>query len=145
MKAKSDKKQDKNVVLVTELRVQLARTLADYDNLRKRVEAEKETWFRLASSRIIGKLLPILDNLENMQKHLNDQGLAITIGEFKKILAEEGLKEIKPLEGDTFDENKMEAVEVVDGGQKNSVCELVLSGWESEDDVVRHARVKVFK
>ena len=135
------------------LKSQLVRALADYDNLRKRVDAEREVWVRYSAERVLVKLLPSLDNFETAQSHLGDSGLAIAIGEFRRILEEEGLEEVKPNSGDEFNPEIHEAVEVVEGGKSGTVSELVLSGWrfkESESlpagrQVVRYAKVKVFK
>lgn len=129
------------------LKGQLARTLADYDNLVKRVEREREDLQKVVSLSIILKLLAVLDGLENAQKHLADQGLAISIGEFINVLKDEGLTVINPNMGDEFDENEMEAIEVVDGnGDNNTIAEVVLPGWKySDGSVVRHAKVKVIK
>lgn len=128
------------------LKSQLARTLADYDNLVKRVERERDEVKKVLSLRLILKLLSVLDGLENAQEHLKDQGLAITITEFKRILSEEGLTEIKPEVGDEFDENTMEVVEVVDGESDNKVSTVSLIGYKfSDGTVVRHARVVVTK
>jgi molecular chaperone GrpE len=122
----------------------LARALADYDNLSKRVDRERQDLGKMASVGVIIKLLPVLDNLESAQVHLKDQGLAISIIEFKKVLSEEGLTEIKPVVGELFDEQTMEAIEVVKGASDNMVAETVLVGWKFEDEmVVRHAKVKV--
>ncbi len=124
---------------------QLARALADYDNLVKRVERDRETIEKMVSLRLILKLLTVLDGLESAQEHLKDQGLAITIGEFKKVLSEEGLTEITPEVGEEFDENIMEVIEAVEGEEKGKVAELILAGWRFEDGtVVRHAKVKVY-
>ena len=87
-----------------ELKNQLARALADYDNLRKRSELEREVLLKFSSERIIVRILPILDGLEDAQKHLKDSGLAIIIADFKKLLYEEMLEEILPQKGDNFDE-----------------------------------------
>ena len=124
----------------------LARALADYDNLNKRVDRERADLGKIASIGIIVRLLPVLDNLESAQMHLQDPGLAISVGEFKKVLNEEGLTEIKPKMGDIFDENTMEVIEVVKGTSDNVITEIVLEGWKFEDGtVVRHAKVKVSK
>ena len=148
MKTKSNKpKIEETVNEEAELlKTQLARTLADYDNLVKRVERERDEVKKVLSLRLILKLLSVLDGLENAQEHLKDQGLAITITEFKRILVEEGLTEIKPEVKDEFDENTMEAVEVVDGEEDNKVASVGLVGYKfSDGTVVRHARVKVTK
>lgn len=128
------------------LKNQLARALADYDNLRKRTEGERETWFKFAAERTTVKLLPIIDSLEAAQTHLKDQGLAIALGELKKVLIDEGLSEINPTEGEKFDPKMHEAIEVVEGREDGKVAELVLKGWKFGDEkVVRPAKVKVFK
>lgn len=128
------------------LKSQLARTLADYDNLVKRTERERSDLFKMASVGIINKLLPILDNLESANNHLKDAGLAISIGEFKRILSEEGLNEVRPEIGSEFDENTMEAIEIVKGEADNTVSEVVLTGWKYLDNtMIRHAKVKVIK
>jgi molecular chaperone GrpE len=124
----------------------LARALADYDNLSKRVDRERQDLGKIASISILARLLPVLDNLENAQKHLGDAGLAIGIAEFQKVLSEEGLTEIKPKIGEKFDEQTMEAIEVTAGEGDNNISEVVLPGWKFEDGtVIRHAKVKVSK
>jgi molecular chaperone GrpE len=143
---KKVKKPVKEASEVEVVRAMLARALADYDNLSKRVDRERQELGKIASVGVIIKLLPVLDNLESAQVHLKDQGLAISILEFKKVLNEEGLSEIKPKEGEVFDENTMEAIEVVVGMSNNTIVETVLPGWKySDETVVRHAKVKVSK
>ena len=140
-KTKPEKVVNEEVEL---LKAQLVRTLADYDNLVKRVEREKSEIQKIISLRLIIKLLTVLDGLESAQMHLKDAGLAISIVEFKRILSEEGLTEIKPKVGEQFDENWMEAIEVVPGESDNGIAEVVLIGWKFNDGtVVRHAKVKV--
>lgn len=150
MKVKNEKskvKVEEKVNAEAELlKAQLLRTLADYDNLVKRVEREREVLSKVASIGVLTKLMPVLDNLDNAQVHLQDAGLAICIGEFKRVLNEEGLIEVNPKIGDVFDENLMEAIEVVPGTEDNIISETVLTGWKfSDGQVVRHAKVKVSK
>jgi molecular chaperone GrpE len=141
---KKDIKQKEGKKII-ELRSQLARALADYDNLAKRVGREREELSKITSLGILIRLLPVLDNLESAQEHLQDQGLAISIGEFKKVLDEEDLVEIKPRPGDTFDENLHEAIETVEGGEKGKIAEVVLTGWKfKEGQAIRVAKVKVY-
>ena len=130
-----------------QLKEQLARALADYDNLRKRVEKGKESFEKNASLKIVLKMLPILDMLEQIQEHLKDPGLAIAINEYKDVLYSEGLEEIKSESGADFDENLQEVVETIKGGRKGEISEEVLVGWKYRDTidiVVRPEKVKVF-
>lgn len=127
-----------------QLKSQLARALADYDNLVKRTDEEKAKWIQFSSQALLERLLPALDMLERAQLHLKDKGLELAITEFKKTLEEEGLSEIKPAPGDEFDPELMEVVEVVQGKDNNIVSELISAGWRYKDgSVIRHAKVKV--
>lgn len=155
-KAKNPKAEaaDQIETEVSQLKTQLARAFADYDNLKKRVEAEKEVWFKVASGRVIAKMLPVMDMLEDAQKHLNDQGLAIVLGEFRKGIIDEGFEEVQIKAGETeFNTDEMEAIEALDGTEENNnkVAEVVQSGWKAKKSelepeyVVRPAKVKVFK
>ena len=143
------KLKSKNLKVKTEetdvLKNQLARALADYDNLRKRIEREKEDLEKLAGLKLILRILPILDNLRAAQHHLKDTGLAITIGELENIIKDEGIEEIKPKPGDNFDHNLHEVVEVIENCKEvNKIEETVLSGWKFKDGIViRYAKVKI--
>ena len=140
---KSIKKPDESAILKN----QLARALADYDNLRKRVESEKEVWEKVAASKVVMRLLPVLDMALTTQKHLKDAGLEIVIGEFRKSLYELGLEEIKVNVGDDFNPLEEEAIEMVAGGTENTIAEVVQIGWKirEENFIIRPAKVKVYK
>lgn len=146
-KSKNKEKKSSSNKENEELKTQLARTLADYDNLKRRTEEERLTWIKFSSQTIIVKMLSVLDMLEKAQKHLKDGGLSIAIVEFKKLLEEEGAVEIRPEIGADFDENSMEAIEIVEGESNNKITEVVQTGWKYRDDdkVIRYAKVKVSK
>ncbi|HKC05105.1 MAG TPA: nucleotide exchange factor GrpE [Patescibacteria group bacterium] len=127
------------------LKSQLARALADYDNLRRRTDEEKTLWIKFSSQTIITKLLTILDMLEKAQEHLKDQGLAIATLEFKKVLNEEGVEEITPKVGDEFNHELEEVIETVEGGESGKIAEVLVAGWKYKDgQVLRFAKVKVY-
>ena len=98
---------------LNKLKDQLARALADYDNLRKRVDREREDFEKVANVKLTIRLLPVLDILREAQKHLGDPGIAITITQFEDALKGEGIEEIKVTAGDEFNPQLHEAVEVV--------------------------------
>lgn len=128
---------------------QLARAMADYANLRKKVEEERSEMFKLASISFMNKILPILDNLKLAQNHVQDSGIAMIIGQMEGLAKEQGFEEIKVNAGDLFNEELMEVSEVIESDNEkddNNVSEVVVTGWKYNDGtVVRHARVKVFK
>lgn len=127
------------------LKEQLARVLADYDNLKKRVEREKEEYYRIVVARWVAGWLAIFDMFEQVQRHLNDSGLAIAMGELKEKLKEEGIEAIEPKAGEKFDEGMMEATEAVEreGAKEGEVLEVVLKGYKIGEMVLRHAKVVV--
>ena len=141
-----------------DLKGQLARALADYDNLRKRVERERETVEILVKLKFIARLLPILDMLETAQEHSEDKGLTIIANEFNDLLKEEGVEKIEAKKGDNFDEEVHEAIEMVnppagaksnlagEKGKDGKIVEVVLSGWKLVDGpIIRPVKVKVSK
>jgi len=145
---KKEKKTDINKE-AGNLRDQLARALADYDNLRKRVDKERESLVKVSSQIIIIKLLPVLDTLEVAQVHLKDHGIAIALNQFKEVLKEEGLEEVRPVAGDEFNHQVHEAIETIPSSNpekdKGKVAETTFTGWKFRDGtVVRYAKVKVY-
>ena len=129
-KSKLKFKKDKENQEVELLKSQLARALADYDNLTKRVERERRESVEYSNLKLILKLLPVLDMLYEAQKHLNDSGIGLTIKEFEEVFKSEGLERITIKNGESvFDESLHEAIEVVAGSDKdNIICEEVVSG-----------------
>lgn len=139
----------KTNVELESLKTQLARALADYDNLQRRVERQSVEMYSNASVRIVKRLLAILDMLDFAQNHLNDAGLAITLKEFRDLLKEEGYDEIRANEGEVFDPEIHEAIEVVetaDQDRDNTIASVSVNGWrQANGAVLRHAKVKVAK
>ncbi|OGD97333.1 nucleotide exchange factor GrpE [Candidatus Curtissbacteria bacterium RIFCSPHIGHO2_12_FULL_38_9b] len=121
---------------------QLKRALADYHNLEKRIEEERKLLNAFSSAIVIEKFLPVLDNLENAQKHLNDQGLEMVIKQFRDILASEGVAEIQA-EGQQFDPNLHEATSVEKGENDNLVVKVIRKGYKLNDKVIRPVQVIV--
>jgi len=143
MKKTKKEKQTK----IEEVKSQLIRALADYDNLKKRIERETPRLGNLANARLVKNLLPAFDMLETAEKHTKDSGLAIAIEELKKGLEKEDIVQIKPKKGDKFDENMHEAVEAVKvkNQKKGDIIKTVLTGWKVGENIIRPAKVVVSK
>lgn len=124
------------------------RALADYQNLLRRVEAEKKLFARIANANLIARLLPSLDVLELAASHSQDTGVTLAAKEFHDALVQEGLSVIKPQVGDAFSPSFHDCTEALippSDAQQNSIAELVLKGYRLGDLVLRPARVKVYK
>ena len=61
---KKEKKKDKKDIQIEELTDRLKRTMAEFDNFRKRTEKEKSAMFDMGAKTIVEKILPIVDNFE---------------------------------------------------------------------------------
>lgn len=136
---KPTKTTDKNI----ELTNQLKRALADYQNLKKRVETDRSEFVKYAASTLILNLLTVLDDLERSASHLQDQGLSLTIDKFKAVLQAEGLTET-PVLNIPFNPETAECAELIDG-PKDIVVEIINKGYQLGGQVLRPARVKVGK
>ncbi len=119
------------------------RALADYKNLVDRTNKEKKDVYEFANSSLLLSLLPVYDSLEMLGKYNQDQGLLLTIKQFKQVLSEEGLKEIET-NGKDYDVNEMEAVDMVEG-EEGKVVEELSKGFYFKGRLLRPARVKVGK
>jgi len=120
------------------------RALADYQNLEKRYEREKRDFIAFANANLILRLLTVLGHLEKAALSLKDEGLDLVVTEFKKVLEEEGIEEIKA-EGAEFNPQLMEAIETIKGEKENSVAEVIKKGYLLKGKLLLPAKVKVFK
>lgn len=151
MAQKGKQKKDNLKKQLQELEEKYKRALADYQNLEKRAEKEKQEFLKFATSSLVAKLLTVLDSLEAAQKHLKDQGLNLLIKEFKEILKQEGVVEIESI-GQSFDPEIYECLELVEVKDKNlieTVVEETRKGYRlqvgDESRVLRYPQVKVGK
>ena len=130
------------------LKEQLARALADYDNLVKRFEREKEEVIKRSNRALLEDLLPVFDNLNRAQEHLGDQGLKMALDQFLQILNNYGVEEVPAVPGDKFDSQLHEAIESIAGDsaeQNGTIAEVLARGWKWQDGMVlRPAKVKVY-
>lgn len=126
-----------------ELEDRLKRSLADYSNLEKRIESQRQLFVTLATTAIFTKMVEILDDLYLTYKHLQDPGLKIAIDKFNSVLKTEGLEEINPVNLE-FDPQSMDCIEAVDG-RENFVVEVKKLGYKLNGHVIRPAQVTVGK
>jgi molecular chaperone GrpE len=127
---------------INDLENKWKRALADYANLERRVEREKEEWADLINAGLILKLLEVLDELELALKHQPNKGVELTLAKLVRVLADQGVREIQGILGEEFRAEAMEAVEVVPGA-KGKVAEVVAKGYTINGKVLRPAKVKV--
>ncbi|MHB1865491.1 MAG: nucleotide exchange factor GrpE [Candidatus Saccharimonadales bacterium] len=139
---------------LSELTEALQRERADSINVRRRAEDERLKMANYFKASVIRELLPFIDNFERAMKHIPKtedkvtvdwlQGLSGINKQLEQALHALGVKRIKAV-GEEFDPRYHEAVQMdtTSGGTKEIVTEEFMSGYLMDDEVLRHAMVKV--
>ncbi len=146
--SEKDKKIEELEKELVETKDHLLRTLAEYDNFKKRTVREKEEIYFLSKSDLIRKLLPVFDNFDRAQMFSDAEeykkGVDMIIRQFFEILEGMDIKEIAKV-GDEFDPAFHEAVfrEEKEGVEENKITEVLQKGYAVGEKVIRHAMVKV--
>lgn len=134
-----------------ELFDRLLRKQAEIENVRKRVEREKEDFLQHATTGLIRALLPTLDSLERGLKHREQdvpakfyEGLELIHRELLEVLKRAGLEAVES-EGRIFDPHFHQAVETVEGeGHRDQeIVEELQRGYRLKQRLLRPAIVKV--
>ncbi len=124
------------------------RTLAEFENYKKRTQKEKEDIYSLAKIDVVVKLLPVIDNFDRAEAVIEDEavreGVHLIKKQFDEFLTKLGVAEIEA-KGKEFDPNFHSAVlhEDVEGEPENTVSEVLQKGYMLGEKVIRHAIVKV--
>lgn len=130
---------------------QWLRAAADYKNFKRRVEIERSELIRSASSALVLKLLPVMDDFERAIANIPPEiaesawwgGTQLIAQKLRTILESEGVKEIAAL-GEEFDPNQHEAVLYEEAeGQDGKVVAELQKGYKLGDRVLRPSMVKV--
>ena len=139
--------QDENA----KLKDQLLRTIAEFDNFRKRTNKEKAELILNGGRKAVTDILPILDDFERaLSNETKDataikEGMQMIFNKFIKTLESMGVKKIETDKAD-FNTDYHEAVAMVPGmgdDKKGKVIDCVQSGYTMNDKVIRHAKVAV--
>ena len=125
------------------------RTLAEYDNFRKRSQREKDAIYGDATVDAVKKLLPVLDNFERaLNYECKDEefkkGISLIQNTLVEVFENLGVKEI-PAMDQQFDPNLHEAVMHIDNPayEENIVTDVYRKGYVLGDKVIRHTMVVV--
>lgn len=138
LKAKYDELFDKHL-----------RTLAEYDNFKKRTQKEKDELYKVAVCDTVEKILPVVDNLERAVDAETDktpfyEGVCLVEKQLFEILEKMGVSQIEAV-GKTFDPNVHNAVMHTDDEEKGEaeIVEEFAKGYKLGDKVIRYSMVKV--
>jgi molecular chaperone GrpE len=134
----------------------LLRTMADFDNFKKRAAREKQDAIKYANESLLQKVIPVLDNFEMALaaaqnsategvKSLRD-GVAMIHSQLKGVLTEAGLEEVDAT-GKSFDPNFHEAVSQQESAEvaEGHVLQQLRKGYKFRERLLRPATVIVAK
>lgn len=138
---------------IEQLKDKYLRSVAEFDNYRKRTLKEKAELILNGSEKAVQAILPVIDDMEraiaNAEKtedvDVLREGMKLIYQKTNKIMESLGVKKIDTENAD-FDTNFHEAVAMVPGmgdDKKGKVLDCVQTGYTLNDKVIRHAKVAV--
>lgn len=143
---------------LAEAQEQVLRTLADSENLRRRLEREKEDLGNYIVSNFAKEILAVVDNLQRAIKSIEDkkedknalstfvEGIELTEKQLISSLEKFKINKINTI-NEPFDPNLHQAMFEVEGKDSESgkISEVVQDGYTIGDRLLRPAMVGVFK
>ena len=138
---------------IEELKDKYLRSVAEFDNYRKRTLKEKTELILNGGEKAITAILPVLDDMERAIENgvktedpaVLREGMELIHSKFMKVLETLGVKPIDTADAD-FDTDVHEAIAMVPGmgdDKKGKVLDCVMKGYKLNDKVIRHAKVAV--
>lgn len=153
MEEETSSGKEENAELV-QLKDKYLRTLAEYENFRKRSEKEKAQMFELGAKSIIEQLLPVVDNFERALEHIPEEekensfakGVEGIYKQIQKMFSDCDIQAIEAV-GQKFDPALHNAVMTEEEGdaEEDTVTADLQKGYTYRGNVVRHSMVKVKK
>lgn len=134
---------------IQQLDDQLTRTMADMENLRRRMAEERIDLVKSANKKLILEILPVVDNFSRaFANFTKEHEHAEWLDGFRKIqegleniLKQNGVEKISSL-GEKFDPNLHEAL-MAENGEQDKILEVYEEGYRLGGEVIRHAKVKI--
>lgn len=136
-----------------DLKDQLLRRAADFDNYRKRMMKEKQDTYDYANAGLLGDLLDSLDNFDRTIDAAKDAKDAKSIADGIKMINKNLVKMLEDKygltgygkEGDEFNPDEHEAIGRMEDekAKKETLAQVYLKGYKLKDKVIRHAKVMV--
>ena len=132
----------------------LARAQADFQNSRKRIQAEADQRLQYANASLIKSLLPVIDNFERALAQDPDKtdtrsllkGMQIVHDQWLNVLKQQQVQEIAPQPGEPFDPTRHEALmQQPSDFDEGSIVQLLQKGYALHDRTLRPAQVSVSK
>ncbi len=149
---KRKRRKTQGMKKIEDLTDRLQRSMAEFDNYRKRTEKEKSAMFEIGAKDIVERILPVVDNFERGLAAISEEernapfadGMEKIYKQLMKTLEEAGVKPIEAV-GMPFDPNFHNAVMHIEDESlgENVISQELQKGYTYRDSVVRHSMVQV--
>ncbi len=139
---------------VSQLKDQLLRLQADFENFRRRSLKEREEAFQYGHENLVKELLPTVDNLERAIESARGsgsgdlqgllQGVELVLRELRGVFEKHGVAEVEA-DGKPFDPSVHEAMAQLPDGSvaPGTVVQVYEKGYRLRDRLLRPSRVVV--
>ena len=138
---------------IAELKDKYLRSVAEFDNYRKRTLKERAELILNGGEKVLSAILPVVDDMERAIENgaktddpqLIREGMELIFHNLLKVLEAQGVSTIET-DGADFDTDVHEAVAMVPGmgdDKKGKVIDCLQKGYKLNDKVIRHAKVAV--
>ena len=138
---------------IEELKDKYLRSVAEFDNYRKRTLKEKAELILNGGEKAVSAILPIIDDMERAIENGSKtddpavlrEGMELIYNKMMKALEGLGVKKIET-DGADFNTDIHEAVAMVPGmgdDKKGKVIDCLQAGYQLNEKVIRHAKVAV--
>jgi molecular chaperone GrpE len=144
--------EDKLKGRVAELEDRLLRTMADFDNYKKRTARQYDEMVNTANEKLLVSLLEVVDSFERALEHAEDKtdfkafrkGVELIFSQVMDLLARYDVKPIKAL-GQPFDPGRHEAMMQIasDKYDEGVVAMEMAKGYMRGNRVIRYSKVAV--
>ena len=137
---------------IDQLRAESLRERADLENQRKRLARDVEMARKFANERLLSELLPLFDSMEAglaaaAQNDPLREGLELSLRQLHRIAESNGLVEVAPQPGDSFDPERHQAMSMVEDAAvpPGAVAQVFQKGYVLNERLLRPALVVVAK
>lgn len=148
--AEAAEKPDPKEAEIAQLKEQLMRNMAEYDNYRKRTAKEKSELMPEITARVVTDFLPIIDNFERaLNAECTDEnykaGVKMIYDSFMEVFDKLGVEKVPTEDFDPVFHQAVQMVEPPEGQESGKIAQVFQNGYKIGAKVLRFAMVTVYQ
>jgi molecular chaperone GrpE (heat shock protein) len=139
---------------VVDLETKLKTALADYQNMRREVEMQRELQQAIIKKRVFSDLIDLFTDIFYAVEQLPDelkgnssmQGISLILAKYKDLLKNHGVTEVSFAEGDAYDATIAEVLGVINHAEYDmKVAQTIQPGYKIGEVIIKPARVMIYR